>query len=217
MFTPYTHRGPANPWRASPRVTPAEDQSACTVLLRRQSERARGKRRRGRVAEGGRRRVRWAVRPSPPGTRGAPRPFLRCRLQTRAAASRRPRLATPVLARSDPTWICLRSRSSRRRVPGVGRGLCWPPAPLHRAAVRSGKGRGPARRGLWTGRGPHRPVLPALSRDFLSRGSLIVPRVSWQPGQARPPPPPSPVPDEARKPCRLALFQDQKGKGWLAG
>jgi hypothetical protein len=36
-------------------------------------KRARGKRRRrGRVAEGGRRRARWAVRPSLPGTRGAP-------------------------------------------------------------------------------------------------------------------------------------------------
>lgn len=36
-------------------------------------KRARGKRRRrDRVAEGGRRRARWAVRPSLPGTRGAP-------------------------------------------------------------------------------------------------------------------------------------------------
>jgi hypothetical protein len=39
LFTPYTHCGPANPWRASARVMPAEGQSALTVLLRRQSER----------------------------------------------------------------------------------------------------------------------------------------------------------------------------------
>lgn len=39
LFTPYTHRGLANPRRASPRVRIPDDQSERTVLLRRQSER----------------------------------------------------------------------------------------------------------------------------------------------------------------------------------
>lgn len=64
--------------------------------------RARGKRRRGGVAEGGRRRARWAVRPSLPGTRGAPWLFLHCRLQMRAGASGRPRLRGRELAPARP-------------------------------------------------------------------------------------------------------------------
>lgn len=182
MFTPYTHRGPANPWRASARVTPPKGQSAFTVLLRRQSERggsgaaavslrADGV---GRAGLCGRRCLARGVRLDPSCTAGFRR-------------ARRPRLRGRELAPTGP-GLGPRSGGSRRSVsPGVGRGLCGPPAPLRRAAVRSGKGRGPALWGpldrAWSP--PAGPPLSCPGNRSLSSGLFLC-----SPAKQPPPPPP---------------------------
>lgn len=213
LFTPYTHRGPANPRRASPLVRTPDDQSARTVLLRRQSERggsgaaavslrADGV---GRAGLCGRRCLARGARLDPSCHR---------RLQTRAGASRRPRLRWWKLARSHPTWLCLRSASSRRRVPDVGRGLYAPPAPLHRAA---GKVReraractpGPLDRARFLPVGP-----PCLVAGLLVAGLAACPQGFWAAGLSNPPLLP-PVPDEARKPAGSPSSRIRKGKGCL--
>lgn len=198
MFTPYTHRGPAYRWGASARVTPPEGQSARTVLLRRQSERGGSGAaavslradRVGRAGLCGRRCLARGARLDPSCTAGFRR-------------ARRPRLRGRELAPTRP-GSALRNGGSRRSVsPGVGRGLCGPPASLHRAAVRSGKGRGPASQGpldrAWPP--PTGPPCPVSGVAACPQGFSAA-----QPSNPR-------IPDEAPEPAGSPSPGIGKGRG----